>query len=125
MSTVASDQPLSARGTEQPSEDLVAVSEITELASRTTVRGDLLTFALDRFLRLTGMEMGGVLLLEGSGEFALRVQRGLPEGVLRQLQDGLSLEWSLPAYSVRECRLMVLQDAAGDPRELPVWRELG
>ncbi len=71
------------------------------------------------------MGMGAVLLLNRSGGFELRVQRGVPEAVLRQFQEGVTLERSVPTYTVRECRLIVLPDAAGDPRELPAWRELG
>ena len=64
------------------SDDLAAVCEIAELASRASSLDELFTAALDRFLRLTGMEMGAVLRLDPAGRFELQVQCGLPEAVL-------------------------------------------
>src|SRR5438132_13684786 len=71
------------------SDDLAAVCEIAELASRASSLDELFTAALDRFLRLTGMEMGAVLLLDPAGRFELQVQCGLPEAVLRQILEGV------------------------------------
>jgi len=107
------------------SDDLGAVCEIAEFASRTMDLDELFEFALDRFLDLTGMEMGGVLLLEAARRFELRVQRGLPEAVLCQAQEGEFSERSVPVLAVEQCQLMVVHDAANDPHELAAWQQLG
>jgi len=107
------------------SDDLAAVCEIAEFASRASTPDDLFVAALDRFLRLTGMEMGAVVLLDPAGRFDLRVQRGLPEAVLSQIQGAVPPEQSLPALAIEQCQLMVMQDAAADPRELAALRQLG
>jgi len=107
------------------SDDLAAVCEIAELASRASSLDELFTAALDRFLRLTGMEMGAVLLLDPAGRFELQVQCGLPEAVLRQIREGVFPARSVPVLAIEQCQLMVVHDAANDPRELVEWQRLG
>jgi transcriptional regulator with GAF, ATPase, and Fis domain len=107
------------------SDDLAAVCEIAAIASRASNLDELFAAALDRFLRLTGMEMGAVVLLDSAGRFDLRVQRGLPEAVLSQIQGAIPPEQSLPALAIEQCQLMVVQNAAADPRELASLRERG
>jgi GAF domain-containing protein len=107
-----------------PSDDLAAVCEIAELASRTSHPDHLSAAALNRLLRLTGMEMGAVLLLDPAGRFDLRAQRGLPEEVVRQIQGAIPLPESLPTLAIERCQLIVVHDAAADPRELEAWQQL-
>jgi GAF domain-containing protein len=107
------------------SDDLAAVCEIAELASRASNLDELFVAALDRFLRLARMEMGAVILLDGAGRFDLRVQRGLPEVVLRQIQGAVPPPQSLPTLAIERCQLMVVEDAAADPRELEAWQRVG
>jgi transcriptional regulator with GAF, ATPase, and Fis domain len=107
------------------SDDLAAVCEIADFASRASTPDELFGAALDRFLRPTGMEMGAVVLLDPAGRFDLRVQRGLPEAVLSQIQGAVPPEQSLPALAIEQCQLMVVHDAANDPRELVEWQRLG
>jgi GAF domain-containing protein len=107
------------------SDDVAAVCEIAEFASRASTPDDLFLAALDRFLRLSGMEMGAMVLLDPAGRFDLRVQRGLPEAVLRQIQGAVPPEQSLPALAIEQCQLMVAYEAATDPRELASLQQLG
>src|SRR5260370_4768661 len=107
------------------SDDLAAVCEIAELASRASSLDELFTAALDRFLRLTGMEMGAVLRLDPAGRFELQVPCGLPGAVLRQIREGVFPARSVPALAIERCQLMVVHDAANDPRELVEWQRLG
>jgi two-component sensor histidine kinase len=112
-------------GTAVPSDDLAAVCEIAECASRASTPDELFAAALDRFLQLTQMEMGGVVLLDPAGRFDLRVQRRLPEAVLSQIQGAVPPKQSVPALAIEQCQLMVVHDAAADPRELAAWQQLG
>jgi transcriptional regulator with GAF, ATPase, and Fis domain len=107
------------------SDDLAAVCEIAELASRASSLDELFAVALDRCLRLTQIEMGAVVLLDPAGRFDLRVQRGLPEAVLSQIQGAVPPKNSLPALAIEQCQLMVAYEAATDPRELASLQQLG
>src|SRR6266851_5019786 len=108
-----------------PSDDLAAVCEIADFASRTSSLDELFAVALNRFLRLTGMEMGAVVLLDSAGRFDLRVQRGLPEAVRRQIHGAVPPHQSIPALAIEQCQLMVVHDAGADPRELGAWQPFG
>src|SRR5260370_12547754 len=100
-----------------PSDDLAAVCEIADFAGRTSSLDELFAVALNRFLRLTGMEMGAVVLLDSAGRFDLRVQRGLPEAVRRQIQGAVPPPQSIPALAIEQCQLMVAHESPADPRE--------
>src|SRR5258708_1819722 len=93
-------------GTDLLSDDLAAVCEIAEFASRASSLDELFAAALNRFLRLTRMEMGAVLLLDPAGRFDLRVQNGLPEAVLSQIQEAVPPKHSVPALAIEQCQLM-------------------
>ncbi|MGB5988075.1 MAG: GAF domain-containing protein [Desulfobacterales bacterium] len=101
---------------EKQSSDISILKEVAQICTVTFDPGEILQVTLERCLRLTGADMGSILILEPPerDKFVVKATMGIGDRV--KIGDQIDFETSLAKYAVINKTSLVVQDIENDAR---------